>query len=305
MPIDRRGFLLSSAAALAACSGDEQDAPAPEEPAQVQSFDHALGAQLYTLRSILPDNPAEILKSLSSIGYTEVEVLQATFADLQPMIEDAGLKSVSMHMIAEVITGSWGDREKPQHTSPEAVAQFAADAGLSYLVMPYLGRGDRGDTLDHYKRLAEKLNSAGQAAKDAGLGFAYHNHAFEFEPIEGSTPLAVLMENTDPELVQLELDIFWVSVTGADPVALLEQYAGRVPLVHLKDKAAGTPEQFIEGVEATAFEEVGDGSIDFPAVLAACQSAGVEHYIVEQDQTPGDPIASLRQSYDYLRAVEV
>ena len=171
--------------------------------------------------------------------------------------------------------------------------------------MPYLAQHDRGTSLDHYKALGETLNSAAEKAKAAGLGFAYHNHAFEFEPMEGSTPLEAILGASDAELVQLELDVFWVSITGNDPAETLRKYAGRVPLTHLKDKADGTPQAYKEGQAKETFKEVGNGVIDFGGVLAACGEAGVEHFFVEQDQTPGDPLASLKQSIDYLRGLEV
>ena len=109
------------------------------------------------------------------------------------------------------------------------------------------------------------------------------------------------MENTDKRNVGLEMDVFWVTVAGHDPVDLLGTYAGRVPLLHVKDKAKGIPAapQFNENVPKQTFKEAGNGSIDIPAVLRAADTAGVKHYFVEQDQTP-DPIASLRQSYEYL-----
>lgn len=100
------------------------------------------------------------------------------------------------------------------------------------------------------------------------------------------------------------MDVFWVSVGGGDPVELLRRYAGRVPLIHLKDKAAGTPVQYNEAVAGTAFKEVGAGTLDFAAILRAASTAGVKHYFVEQDSTPGDPLASLRQSFDYLHGLK-
>ena len=305
MFIDRRAFLAAAGgAAMTACGGGET--PAPEaEPETKATFSRPLGAQLYTLRSILPDNPAQTLKDLAALGYQEAEVLQAGYDQLQPMVADAGLKAVSIHLVSSIITGTWGDGAKPALLTVEAAAEFAAEAGLSYLVMPYLGQSDRGTTLDHYKALGEKLNAAGEAAKAAGLGFAYHNHAFEFEPMEGSTPLDAILSASDPELVGLELDVFWVSIAGLDPVEMIQQYSGRIPLMHLKDKAADAPTQFAEGVPKEAFKEVGSGVIDFPAVLAAGEEAGVKHFFVEQDQTSGDPLDSLKKSIEYLRAVEL
>ncbi len=113
----------------------------------------------------------------------------------------------------------------------------------------------------------------------------------------------MLLKTFDPALVQIELDVYWVGITGADPVGLINQLGTgkRVPLLHLKDKAADAPAETDEGkVAKTSFKEVGSGGLDFPAILKAAAAAGVSHLFVEQDQTPGDPIASLKQSYEYL-----
>jgi sugar phosphate isomerase/epimerase len=182
------------------------------------------------------------------------------------------------------------------------VLDAAKKAGFEYAVMPYLPPNERGG-LDVIKKLAEKLNRAGETCRKAGLRLCYHNHAFEFEPMGGTTPLQTLLDNTDAKLMGLELDLFWVSVAGQDPAAALMRYKGRVPLVHLKDKAPDTADRFNEGVPRTAFKEVGSGTMDWAKVLKAAEAAGVEHYFVEQDQTPGDPIASLRQSYAFVSKV--
>jgi sugar phosphate isomerase/epimerase len=132
------------------------------------------------------------------------------------------------------------------------------------------------------------------------MTFCYHNHAFEFATEQGSTLFQVMLDNTDQKLVAFEVDLFWVSVAGGDPVEFLQKLSGRVPLVHLKDKAAGTEVMYKESVPKTAFKEVGSGVLDWPKVLRAAAAAKVAHYIVEQDQTPGDPVDSLRQSFGYL-----
>lgn len=150
------------------------------------------------------------------------------------------------------------------------------------------------------RKLGATLNKAGAICRDSGLRLCYHNHAFEFEPSGDGTLLDVLMNTADPKLVALELDIMWSRVAGVDPVTVLKRYAGRVPLLHLKNVAQGTEQRYNETVPKTAFREVGDGMIDIPAVLAAASQYGVGHYFVEQDQTPGDPLASLRASYRYV-----
>ena len=154
--------------------------------------------------------------------------------------------------------------------------------------------------MDVIKALADKLNWAGGVCKKAGLTFAYHNHAFEFAEVDGQQLFHVLVENTDPNLVGLELDCFWVSVAGHDPADLLHHLGDRVKLLHLKDKMEGTPVMYNESVPKTAFKEVGHGVINWTMVLRAAAACRVERYFVEQDQTPGDPVDSLRMSYGYL-----
>nr|MDQ2901110.1 sugar phosphate isomerase/epimerase [Acidobacteriota bacterium] len=171
-------------------------------------------------------------------------------------------------------------------------------------VLPYIRPEDRGD-LDFFRRLTDKMNRAGEQCHAAGLQFCYHNHAFEFQGEKDQRPIDIMIERLDLKNVGFEMDVFWVSVAGNDPVAMLRQLKGRVPLVHLKDEKRGAPVQYNEKVSKDTFQEVGHGSLDFPAILRAAEAAGVKHYFVEQDQTAGDPVASLKQSYDYLRSVKI
>jgi sugar phosphate isomerase/epimerase len=172
------------------------------------------------------------------------------------------------------------------------------------MVMPYIAPEERGN-LDFYRSLADKMNKAAEACAKAGLQFCYHNHAFEFQGNEGERPWDVLNERWDKKLVQLEVDVFWVAVSGQTPSEFLRKYNNRVPLVHLKDEAFGTPVQFNERVPPYAFREVGTGTLDMPLILRACEAIGVQHYIVEQDQTKGNPVDSLRISYDNIRKMNL
>ncbi len=254
-----------------------------------------IGVQLYTVRTILPAKPAETLQALDSIGYREAEVTFATLDQIWSPLKATKLKPVSLHLDSKLITQGKDDDVK-------RTIDDVKQRGFSYAVFPYLPPAERGG-LDVIKALAEKLNHAGERCRAAGLGFCYHNHAFEFEPMNGTTPFQVLMDNTDRKLVGLEMDAFWVSVGGHDPVELLHKLSGRVPLLHLKDKAEGTPVMYKESVPRTAFKEIGHGILDWPGILKAAESAGVSHYFVEQDQTPGDPVESLRQSFTYLKSL--
>lgn len=256
----------------------------------------AIGVQLYTVRSVMPAEPLVTLKAIRDIGYKEAEATFGGLDKIAPLIKQSGLKPVSLHLdFALFLPG----KEKEM----TAALADAKKYGFQYVVCPYVPPPQRGG-LEAMRKLAMRLNSVGAEAKASGLKLCYHNHAFEFEPLEGTTPFDVLMKETKPENMALEMDVFWVSVAGHDPVELLNAQKGRVLLAHLKDKEKSVPVQYKESVDKGAFKEVGHGSLDFPAILKAASAAGVQHYFVEQDQTPGDPVASLKDSYSYLQHLQ-
>jgi sugar phosphate isomerase/epimerase len=252
---------------------------------------NSIGVQLYTVRSVLPESPEETLKAIHSIGYQEIEATLGGFDKIWPAVQASGLKPVSMHLDNKLVMRG-GDELSRAIDSLKGY-------GFQYAVHPYVALDDRGGP-EVMKVLAGKLNALGEKCRAAGLQCAYHNHAFEFASADGHTLFDVLADNTDKKLVGFELDCFWLSVAGNDPASFVTRLKGRVPLLHLKDKAEGTEQRFNEGVPRTAFKEVGSGTIDWPVILKAASSAGVKHYFVEQDQTPGDPVESLRMSYKYL-----
>ncbi len=273
-PISRRAFAASllAASGLSAAKLTKQN----------------LGVQIYTVRNILAPDAAKVLKEIHAIGYSELEATADTVAKAWPAIQGSGLKLTSLHLNTKPTDEQFAD---------------AKAKGFTYAVVPYIPPPMRGG-VDVMKKLASSLLDSGKRAHEHGLELCYHTHAFEYEPMDGTSPIQILMGETDPKLVKLELDVFWATVAGHDPVALLKQYSGRVPLLHLKDKATGiTPAaQFNEKVPNELFKEVGSGSLNFPAILKAASAAGVKHYFVEQDQSP-DAIASLRQSYSYLQSI--
>ncbi|MDQ6699296.1 MAG: sugar phosphate isomerase/epimerase, partial [Acidobacteriota bacterium] len=164
--------------------------------------------------------------------------------------------------------------------------------GNRYVVVPYLGENRRQGT-DGYKKTADLLNGFGETLTAHGLTLAYHNHAFEFEPLEnGQIGEDILLENTDPMLVKAEVDTYWVLVGGQDPVAFVRKHAGRVPLMHLKDRDK------TDG----SFAEVGTGDLPLDALVAAAPEIGTEWLIVEQDVCKRPPLESVKISYDNLKA---
>jgi sugar phosphate isomerase/epimerase len=281
----RRQFFIQSAAALpvsrAAFAMDKLQAG-------------NLGVQLYTVRGVIKKNPSATLQAIQEIGYTEVEATYDNLDQIWSALKQTKLKPISIHLDEKIFM------EGGNHL--DTALSDVKQRGFEYAVLPYIPTSERGGA-DVFKHLASTLNKAGERAKAQGLTLCYHNHAFEFQPMNGTTGLEILMSETQKGLVYLEMDIFWVTVAGHDPVALLKKYAGRVRLLHLKDRARGGETQYNENVPKDAFKEAGNGSIDIPAVLRAADAAGVKHYFVEQDETPGDPIASLRQSYKYLSSL--
>lgn len=268
-----------------------------------------LGFQLYTVRRLIPAHARETLERVAQIGYREIETSRADNAVAVPLAKEFGLHAVSTHVDTPLVTGNWDawkeafPKGAPAGLSFEKAVDDAAAAGFQYVVVAYLMQGERG-SLDTFRRYADQFNKAGETVRKAGMQFCYHHHAFEFGPKEGSRPIDVFLERFDPKLVKFEMDVFWVSVGGQDPVELLKQWKGRVALMHLKDKAPGVKVHYAENLSPNAFREVGYGVVDFKQILAAAPEAGVQHYFVEQDEVAEDPVESLRASYRTLETLK-
>ncbi len=243
-----------------------------------------LGIQLYTLRGEMQRHVAETLTGVAEIGYREVEFagyFGHSPSEIREMLDATGLSAPAAHFgIDSTLDGL-----------PTSI-EMAATVGHENLVVAWIPQGMR-QTLDDWRRTADLFNRAGEACKAAGIQFAYHNHDFEFERIGGQVPFDVLCEEADPELVKIELDLFWIIHGGGDPLAFFERWPGRVPLVHVKDRTADGD-----------MVDVGAGVIDWAAIFARREQAGIRHYFVEHDE-PGDAFASARASYRYLSELEV
>ncbi|HEX7051851.1 MAG TPA: sugar phosphate isomerase/epimerase [Longimicrobiales bacterium] len=243
----------------------------------------AIGIQLYTVRDLMARDVEGTLAALARIGYREVEFagLHGRSArEMRAILDRLELTAPAGHVsLAEV------------RDDLDRVLDDAATLGQDYVVCPYLDVAYR--SRDGIKRAAEIFNRAGAAARGVGLGFAYHNHDFEFEPLpDGTLPYDLLLAETDPALVRMEMDLFWITKGGGDPLAYFARHAGRFPLVHVKDLSA-------DG----AMVNVGEGTIDFAKIFARAEQAGIRHYFVEHDQ-PAAPLDDARVSYTYLRRLE-
>lgn len=266
----------------------------------------AAGVQLYTVRDLIQKRPLQTLQAIGDIGYREVEVLRNQVKLLAPLLKRVNLNPISLHFETPLLTGNWSAWQHADMPPIEPGVTFdncihlARDHGFRYIVFNYLSPEERLG-LDFYRSLADKLNAAASKADSAGLRFCYHNHDFEFQPMSGSRPMDVLLEHLDRHLVGLEVDTFWISMAGVNAASFLRENANRVELVHLKDRAKGTPVHYdIASVPNGTYRELGAGDLPLREILDAISQTRAKHVFVEQDFS-NDPIASLRRSYIFLK----
>jgi len=258
--------------------------------------------QLYSVRGILRKDPGGTLKAIARIGYKEVEGYdRAGTIALLPKIKESGLTPRSCQTETPLITADWESYPELKQISLTAAIDSLSSAGIEFFTMGYISPGARGDGDDFYRRTADRMNAAAELCRKSGLKFAWQNHAFDFEGRPGRRPIDIFNERLDPKLVRLELDVFWASVAGYDPIRLLKEWKGRVSLVHLNDKAKDAPVQFSESIGQGAYAEPGSGVLDFPAILKAAATAGVQYYFTGQPESEADPLESLRRTFNYLR----
>ena len=260
-----------------------------------------IGLQLWTVRNQLEENPSTTLKAIKEAGYYQVELMDTEqLKTLLPLIKDAGLAVKSSFMNWTLLTGRWDLKEEtPLAYGFEQIIEDVQKAGLTELVFGYMLPAERS-TLDDYRKISETLNKAGETCQKAGIQLSYHNHSFEFLPIEDSNGYEILIDRLDPEAVKFELDVFWSSIAGVAPVPLMKRLKNRIQLLHLKDKLEGTPVIYDESkVPENAFQALGNGVVDLNQVLELAPSIGVKYCMVEQDQSP-DPIQDIGVSREFL-----
>ena len=290
--VNRREFLRGGAlgvATVAACSKWSENLRATP-------YGKPVGLQLYTLRSELAQDLTGTLRKVAEIGYKEVEIFDfygKDSAEMRKLLRDNGLSAPSAHYQIEQVRTSW-DKQ----------VEYAKAIGLKYMVNAIIMPPER-KSLDDYKQLADLFNKAGDQCQKAGIQFAYHNHNFEFKAYDGVLAYDELLKRTDPKLVQFEMDCFWVTRAGQDPVAYFEKFPGRFPLLHIKDLNKGFPPTVEDNFKPGPFAPVGEGTIDWKRIFAAAPKGGMKHFFVEQDECDKPPLESIRISFDYLKALTV
>lgn len=245
-----------------------------------------IGIQLYTVRGEMAKDVEATLARIAEIGYKEVEFagyFSREPAALRETLDKLGLASPSTHLGLGALENQF-----------DATAATAKTLGHRWLIVASVSERGAFGSVASIMSLAARFNAIGQQAKDAGLRYAYHNHGVEFREVSGAVPLEVLLSETDPALVDFEMDVYWVTQGGGDPHALIARNPGRFHLVHAKDTA---------GPPTHEMRDVGAGTIDWKAFFAQRVAAGAEHVFVEHD-SPGDAFASAAASYGFLRGLE-
>lgn len=253
-----------------------------------------IGLQLYTLRNEMSKDAKGTLAKVAAQGYKTVETygyadgkwFGLNAAELLATLKTNGLTSPSGHTFPGSIflQNGWEDKWK-------TAVDDARTIGQQFIVIPWFEEQYRNKA-DNYKKVAAGLNKAGEICKKAGIKLAYHNHDFEFANVEGKTGFDIYLKETDPKLVFFELDIYWASKAGKDPIALFAKYPGRFAMWHVKDMDK-TPKKF--------FTEVGSGVINYKKIFSYAKQSGMKYFFVEQDVCPGPPLESTAKSIAYLK----
>lgn len=251
---------------------------------------HDFGLQLYTVKEDIAKDPKAVLKQIASYGYTQVE----SFEGGQGMFWGMSAKEFKQYVgdLGMTIISSHCDISK----NFEQKAADAASIGMKYLICPYKGPQK---SIDDFKRFADEFNKCGEICKKNGIRFAYHNHDYSFKAVDGQIPQDVMLQNTDPSLVDFEMDIYWVVTAGVDPLAYLAKYKNRFHLCHVKDRKKGASAEFASCI-------LGNGSIDYPSLLKKTKQYGMKYFIVEQEAfEEGSPMECAKADAAYMKKLSI
>ncbi len=250
---------------------------------------NAFGLQLWTVKEDMARDAKDTLKKVASYGYKQIESFEGKSGmfwgmsnkDFKKYLDGLGTRIISSHCNIS--------------TDFEKKAAEAAEIGMKYLICPYKGPQK---SIDQFKKFADEFNKAGEICKKNGLRFAYHNHDYSFKPVEGQIPQEVMMNNTDKDLVDFEMDIYWVVAAGESPEAWFKKHPNRFRLCHVKDYA-----KTANGHESV---QLGKGTIDFHSILKVGTANGLRNYIVEQEAFTGsNPLDSAAADAKYMKAFAI
>ena len=287
--MERKEFLkITGSLAVAGLVAKTGLASSTAENEKLKNF----GIQLWSVRDDLGKDPKGVLSKLASYGYKQIESFEGskgmfwgmTNKEFKAEMDKLGMRIIASHC------DIGKDFEKK--------AGEAAAIGMKYLILPYEGPNK---SIDDYKKIAEDLNKKGETAKTNGIRVAFHNHDFSFTPINGQYPQDVLMQNTDPKLVDFEMDMYWVVTAGQDIETWLKKYKSRIRLCHVKDREKNAAPK-----EGNASCDLGKGSIDYPKILKTAKKMGVQYFIVEQEKWTGTtPLQAAATDASYMKKLSI
>jgi len=289
----RRQFIQTAAVASAA--------------ALIPSFAFAgpkrkIGIQLYTLRDVIFKDVQGTLKQVADFGYHELEsfsyndgkVFGKPVSEVAKIISDLGMTMPSGHYHTGLINAPNRPVEVGTLVNQwERAVNDAKILGQEYMLVAYLQKDER-KTIDDYKKVCELINKNAEICGKYGIRIGYHNHDFEFEPIDGQVPYELMMKELDPKSVSMELDLFWTIYANRDPLKLFTQYPGRFEQWHVKDMRKD---------DRKLNADIGTGSIDFKAIFAKADEAGFKHFYIEHDNFPASSIESVKADAQNIKSI--
>jgi sugar phosphate isomerase/epimerase len=285
---NRRDFLRNGTFAALGLGLGMKNAPLFASPAAFKGLG-AYGIQLWTVKEDMAKDAKDTLQKLSAYGYKQIESFEGRngmfwglgHKDFKKYMDDLGMKIISSHC----------DYSKDF----EKKAAEAAEIGMKYLICPYKGPQK---SIDAFKKFTDEFNKAGEICKKNGIRFAYHNHDYSFKAIDGQVPQDVMMQGADKDLVDFEMDIYWVVAAGEDPISWFKKYPNRFRLCHVKDLA-----KTAKGHESV---QIGKGTIDFKSILKEGGKHGLKYHIVEQEAFTGtNPLESAEADSKYMKAFKL
>ncbi|TAE33030.1 MAG: twin-arginine translocation signal domain-containing protein [Cytophagales bacterium] len=286
--MNRRDFLKQTGALAAGALTLSQSAAFAHKNVSV------FGLQLYSVRDVLPKDPKGVMTQLAQMGYRQFEsyggdqgfLWGMTPKEIKSFLNGINVKMVSTHF------DYGGQQNKPDELKKSI--DMAAEAGLSYLLCPYMGPQK---TMDEWKRMADGFNRVGEIVNKNGLKFGYHNHDYSFKPLDGQIPQEYLLANTDPKNVMFELDLCWIEAAGQNAAEHLKKYGKRYELCHIKDynKVDGKVIQ----------NDIGKGVVNYKHIVHTAMQNGMKYFLVEQEQYPSSPMESMKMNAEYMKKLSV
>ncbi len=288
MSINRREFLKQTGVMAAGALTLGQTAALAHKNVGV------FGLQLYSVRDVLPKDPKGTMTKLAQMGYRQFEsyggpqgfLWGMTPKEIKSFLSGINVKMVSTHF----------DYGK-QANNPEELKKsidMAAEAGLSYLLCPYIGPQK---SFDDWKRIADGFNKTGELVNKSGLKFGYHNHDYSFRPLDGKIPQEYLLANTDPKNVMFELDLCWIEAAGQDAAEHLKKYGKRYELCHIKD--------YNKTGDKVVQNDLGKGIVNYKHIVHTAMQNGMKYFLVEQEEYPVSPMESMKMDAEYMKKLTV